>query len=308
MVEEKGEQDDQSTASAHAAVMVKEVLENLQPEVEGTYVDATLGMGWHAKALLKMIGQKGRLIGIDKDRRSLEMAKDNLKEYSHQCEFVHGHFCHLDQILKEKHIDRVNGVLLDLGISSFQLNNQARGFSFQHEGPLDMRINQDAALTAFDLINSLSEFEIAKILRDFGEERFYQRIARNIVKSRALSPIRTTKDLCEIILRSMPAGARRQKIHPATRSFQAFRIAVNHELEEIDVGLDKCMDLLKPSGRIVVLAFHSLEDRIVKQKFRLFANMGIAEILTKKPLRPTQKEIEQNSRARSARLRGVRRL
>jgi 16S rRNA (cytosine1402-N4)-methyltransferase len=213
----------------------------------------------------------------------------------------------LDQILKERRIERINGVLLDLGISSVQLDNRDRGFSFQHDGPLDMRIDQEANLTAFDLVNSLSEFEIAKILREYGEERYHQRIARNIVRSRALSPIRTTKELCEIIVKSVPAGARWQKIHPATRSFQAIRIAVNRELEEIETGLDKCMELLKASGRIVVIAFHSLEDRIVKQKFKLFADMGIAEILTKKPIRPTPEEVETNSRARSARLRGVRR-
>ena len=226
-IEEHGKEDTSYQPPHHTPIMVKEVVECLQPEAEGTYVDATLGMGGHARALLKKIGQQGRLLGLDKDKRSLEIAQENLKEFSHQCDFVHEHFCHLDRVLKEKHIHQVDGILLDLGISSFQLDSQDRGFSFRLDGPLDMRINQESKLTAFDLVNSLSENEIARILRDYCQERYHQRITRHIVKSRSLSMIKTTKDLREIIIRSLPRGRKHERIHPATRSFQALRIAVN---------------------------------------------------------------------------------
>ncbi|HLF17317.1 MAG TPA: 16S rRNA (cytosine(1402)-N(4))-methyltransferase RsmH [Candidatus Omnitrophota bacterium] len=292
----------------HVPVMVEEVVQYLQPQVNGTYVDATLGLGGHAEAILQRIGIRGRLVGIDRDEHSLLMARRNLTGYEHQCQFVHESFRNIDKVLKEQHLDKVNGILLDLGISSFQLEDESRGFSFQKEGPLDMRMNQQSRITAYDLINSLSEHEIAKILREYGEERWHLRIARNIVRQRALSPIRTTDDLKQIVVKSMPPHQRHQKIHPATRTFQAFRIAVNRELEEVETAIDKCMEHLAPGGRLVVISFHSLEDRIVKQKFRLFARMGLARMLTKKPLRPQEEEIEQNSRARSARLRAVERL
>ena len=292
----------------HVPVMVKEVIEYLQPQVNGIYVDATLGLGGHAEAILRRIGIRGRLVGIDRDDSSLHAAKRNLSGYEPQCQFVHENFRNIDRILKEQKLDKVNGIMLDLGISSFQLEDESRGFSFQKEGPLDMRMNQQSRITAYDLVNSLSEYEIAKILRDYGQERWYNRIARNIVRQRALSPIRTTDELKMIVVKSMPPHQRHQKIHPATRTFQAFRIAVNSELEEIEMALDKCIDHLAPGGRLVVIAFHSLEDRIVKEKFRLFARLGQARILTKKPIRPQEEEVEQNSRARSARLRAVERI
>ena len=222
--------------------------------------------------------------------------------------FFHDDFRNIDRCLKATQVKQVNGILLDVGLSSYQLDDQERGFSFQKEGPLDMRMNQDEDMMAYDLVNSLSEHEIAKIIKDFGEDRFYRRIAQAIVRRRAITPVRTTQDLRDLIQKVVPGGWKRQKIHPATRTFQAFRIAVNGELEQIGVALDKSVESLKKDGRIAIISFHSLEDRIAKEKFRLFAKMGSMHLLTKKPLRPTEMEAQENSRARSARLRGAKRL
>jgi 16S rRNA (cytosine1402-N4)-methyltransferase len=288
--------------------MVAQALELLDPREGGIYVDGTLGLGGHARAILERIGKDGRLVGIDRDQSSLELARKNLDGFLEQCLFFHDHFCNMDGVLNTAHLGKVDGILLDLGISSFQLDDQARGFSFQKEGPLDMRMDRDDPLTAADIVNSSSEQEIAEILRDYGEEKFHRRIARSIVQRRSLAPFRTTEELKDIVQKAMPAGWQRGKIHPATRAFQAFRIAVNRELEEVATGLDKAPAFLKEDGRLVVIAFHSLEDRIVKEKFRHFSRMGTMEILTKKPLRPSEQEEKENTRARSARLRGARRL
>jgi 16S rRNA (cytosine1402-N4)-methyltransferase len=308
MMTDSKEQAGVPASLQHASVMVGETLDILQPQSGGIYVDATLGLGGHARAILQRLGHRGRLIGIDQDASSLEAAKKDLEGCADRCEFVHDPFSQVDKILKSLRIEKVDGILFDFGISSFQLDDAQRGFSFQREGPLDMRMDRQGKLTAYDLVNSLSEFEIAKILRDYGQERFYRRIAKNIVRTRALTPIRTTGQLKDIVSRSMPRGRSREKIHPATRTFQAFRMAVNAELAEIETALEKSIELLRPGGRMVAISFHSLEDRIVKQKFKLFSAMGLAEVLTKKPLRPTPEEEALNSRARSARLRGVKRL
>jgi len=294
--------------SQHKPVMVREVLELLQPQAGGIYVDGTLGLGGHARAILKLIGRQGKLIGIDRDKSSLEIAKKNLENFAAQCIFIHDDFRNIDRCLKTVQVKQVDGILLDVGLSSYQLDDQERGFSFQKEGPLDMRMNHDDKMTAYDLINSLSEHEISKIIKDFGQERFHRRIAAAIVKKRSIMPVRTTQDLRDLIQKTVPGGWQRQKIHPATRTFQAFRIAVNSELEHIAIALDKSVELLKKGGRITIISFHSLEDKIAKEKFRLFAKMESMQILTKKPLRPTEMEAEENSRARSARLRGAKRL
>jgi 16S rRNA (cytosine1402-N4)-methyltransferase len=198
--------------------------------------------------------------------------------------------------------------LLDLGLSSFQLNDPKRGFGFRAEGPLDMRMNQDNPLSAFDLVNSLSEREISTILKDFGQERWHNRIARYIVAKRSEKPIETTAELSHVVLKAMPRSSKRQKIHPATRTFQAFRIAVNRELEGLQEALDKCIGSLKIGGRIGVIAFHSLEDRIVKQTFRDMAKSGTVKLIFKKPLRPSDGEVQLNPRARSARFRVAERI
>ncbi|HNV23529.1 MAG TPA: 16S rRNA (cytosine(1402)-N(4))-methyltransferase RsmH [Candidatus Omnitrophota bacterium] len=292
----------------HIPVLSSLVMEYLQPKEKDIVVDGTLGLGGHAKEFLKRIGPAGRLIGIDQDRQSLAVAKKNLDEYLHQCHLIEDNFKHIDRILKDLHISHVDCILLDLGISSFQLDNPLRGFSIQHEGPLDMRMSQESQISAFDLVNSLSEKEIDNILHDFGEERWHHRIAQFIVKERNFSPIETTKDLARIVLNAIPGYDRHGRIHPATRVFQAFRIAVNRELESLSIALDKCFLSLKEGGRLGVIAFHSLEDRIVKEKFRFLAKDKKGIVLTKKPLRPTDEECRFNPRSRSARWRVIERI
>ncbi len=288
----------------HIPVMLEEVMKFLDPKQNDVVVDGTLGLGGHAEAILKRIGPRGRLIGIDRDERSLGMAKERLRPYAEQSHFVQGDFRDLDRILKDLGITQVNGIILDFGISSFQLDDPQRGFSFQTEGPLDMRMDQNNPYSAFDLVNSASEKELTVVLRDYGEERWHDRIARTIVRQRAAHPISTTGELREVILKAVPSRkGKGERIHPATRTFQAIRIAVNRELESIDIVLKKCVDLLAPGGRIAVIAFHSLEDRIVKQQFRALAQDGKVKLVVKKPLRPSEKECQENSRARSARLR-----
>ena len=288
----------------HIPVMLEEVMEFLNPKENDVMVDGTLGLGGHAEAILKRIGPRGRLVGIDKDQRSLDTAKERLRPYVEQTYFVPGDFRDLDRILSELGITKVNGILLDLGISSAQLGDPQRGFSFQTQGPLDMRLDQNNPVSAFELVNSLPEEELAVILRDYGEERWHNRIARTIVRQRSMHPIETTSDLREVVLKAVPSRkGKGERIHPATRTFQAIRIAVNRELESIAIVLKKCVDLLAPGGRIAVIAFHSLEDRIVKQQFCDWARDGRVKLVVKKPLRPGEKECQENPRARSARLR-----
>ncbi len=292
----------------HIPVMLEEVMTWLNPQANSMIVDATLGLGGHAEAIIKKIAPQGRLVAIDRDARSLQMAKKRLSAYAQRCHFVQGDFKELDSILRELGITGVDGILLDLGLSSFQLEDARRGFSFQVEGPLDMRMDESYPLSAFDLVNSLSEGELSSILRNYGEERWHNRIARSIVRQRSEHPIETTKDLKEIILRAVPYRLGIDKIHPATRTFQALRIAVNQELETLRIMLDKSIDVLKPGGRIGVIAFHSLEDRIVKHQFLAWAKSGRMKVMTKKPLRPTEGERQRNPRSRSARLRIVERI
>jgi len=288
----------------HTPVMVDEVIEYLMPQINGVYIDGTLGLGSHAKAILNRIGPNGTLIGIDRDAQSLTIAKEELEKFKGQCHFVHDDYRHMDKILSDLNIKDVDGILLDLGVSSYQLDDPSRGFSIKEDGPLDMRMDQDSHISAYDLVNSLSESELSNILRDFGQERWHHRIARQLVKERARNPINTTKELSQIILKAMPSNRqKRNRIHPATRAFQAFRIAVNRELESIEEVIDQCMDALNVGGRLVVIAFHSLEDRIVKHTFRAINKEGSGRALFKKPLRPSEKEAEDNPRARSARLR-----
>jgi 16S rRNA (cytosine1402-N4)-methyltransferase len=289
--------------AGHIPVMLHEVVEYLQPKPGHIIVDGTLGLGGHAEVIAGMVGPQGRLIGIDRDARALEQARENLKEYRDRCYFVHQDYRYIDKVLEELNIPKVNGLLLDLGLSSFQLDDPERGFSFRNDGPLDMRMDQDSPISAFDLVNSLSEKEISSILKEFGQERWHHRIARFVVHQRSQKPIETTKELSDIVLRAMPRGKKREKIHPATRTFQAVRIAVNRELEGLGEALDKCNDALEIGARVVVIAFHSLEDRVVKQKFRGLAKSGNLNLVVKKPLRPGEGEAGLNPRARSARLR-----
>jgi len=293
----------------HTPVMMREVLENLHLEKGDCVLDCTLGLGGHAAEIVKRIGSHGLLIGIDRDEDSLMIAQNNLEEFSGSCAFVQKDFRHLDEVLDDLGIKQVNGVVLDLGVSSYQLETPERGFSIKSDGPLDMRMDRKSYISAYDLINSLSLKEISSILKNFGEERFHERIADHLVRQRIKHPIESTEELKSIILKAIPGGRHQQhKIHPATRTFQAFRIAVNRELEALDIALNKAVRYLKKDGYICVIAFHSLEDRIIKEKFRCFAKENILEIVTKKPLRPTDEEINENIRARSARLRVAKRI
>ncbi len=297
-----------SSDAAHIPVMGKEAILFLDPPSGGTVVDFTTGLGGHASAIVKAIGPEGRLFAVDRDKESLQLAREHLKDFEGQIEFIHNDYRNIEKIFERLPVQEVDGMLFDLGISSYQLEKPERGFSFNVEGPLDMRMDQDSFISAFDLVNTLSEREIATILKNFGEERWSNRIAHFLVEERARKPIASTKDLRDAILRAIPARFRHQRIHPATRSFQALRIAVNRELEALDIVLEQCLAHLKIGGRICVISFHSLEDRIIKHKFRAWAQEGRVRLLTKKPVEPSEEEVQANPRSRSAKLRAAERL
>jgi 16S rRNA (cytosine1402-N4)-methyltransferase len=294
--------------AAHIPVMASEVKELLGLKPGSTMVDGTLGLGGHAAVLAQVIGNDGTLIGIDQDRDAIEQARERLKDFGGKLHIVKNNFSKLAEVLAGLGVHYVDAFLFDLGVSSLQLAAAERGFSFRVAGPLDMRMDRDAQVSAFELVNSLSEDEITKILWRYGEERFSRRIAKAIVRARAAQSIETTTELADIVLGALPYRVSRDGVHPATRSFQALRIAVNRELDVLPVALDAAFNHLKIGGRICVIAFHSLEDRIVKQKFRSLAQAGCAELLTKKPLRPGDQEARSNPRSRSARLRALERI
>lgn len=287
----------------HRPVMIEEVMRYLDPEPGEVIVDCTVGEGGHASRILGAIRPGGRLIGIDQDEEVLARTKEKLKDYGGLYTLLWENFKNLDSILKRLKVTRIDGALFDLGLSSFQLEAPARGFSFQREAPLDMRMDKRRKITAFDLVNHLAQAEMAKILMDFGGERWSNRIARQIVRARKNGPITTTTQLAEIVRRAVPDRNRYKRIHPATRTFQAFRIVVNQELEALETGLSATIGALAEGSRVLVISFHSLEDRIVKNKFKKFAKAGVLEILTKKPIRPRADEVRVNPRCRSARLR-----
>ncbi|MFN3346215.1 MAG: 16S rRNA (cytosine(1402)-N(4))-methyltransferase RsmH [Candidatus Bipolaricaulaceae bacterium] len=281
----------------HEPVLVKEVLGFLAAKPGKVIVDATVGTGGHAEALL---AQGAQVIGIDQDPQSLEVAKERLRAFGERFQAVRGNFRRLGELLAALGVNQVDGILFDLGLSSFHLSQAARGFSFQEDGPLDMRMDPDNPVTAAALVNGLPEKELVRILKEYGEERHAERIAREIVNSR---PLRTTGELARLVARCYPPGPYR--IHPATRTFQALRIAVNDELSALQEALPQSRDLLAPGGVLCVIAFHSLEDRIVKRFLREEARSGRMRLLTKKPVRPLREEVARNPRARSARLRAA---
>jgi len=293
----------------HKPVLLKEVIEFLAVKSGEKYIDATVGGGGHSEAILK---SGGTLLGIDCDPEAIVAARRRL---SSACplrrdvgagaswRLIRGNFGNLKEIALKNNFFPAAGVLFDLGVSSHQLETDYRGFSFNLEGPLDMRMDPDLKVTAADLINALGEYELAEIFFKFGEERYSRRIAGAICRTRQLAPIKTANKLAEIILQVRPRRGRFDRTHPATRCFQALRIAVNDELNNLKKALPQALEILKPGGRLVVLSFHSLEDRIVKNFLKEKTKEGKIKILTKKPIRPTKKEIEENPRSRSARLR-----
>ncbi len=292
----------------HIPVMLGEVVDYLNLGPGKVIVDATIGTGGHSKAILERIMPQGKLIGIDRDEESLAVARERLSANSSACEFVYGNFVNLDAILKDLNIKKIDGILFDLGISSYQLQNPGRGFSFQYDGPLDMRLDRNSYISAYDLVNNLNEDEISAMLWNFGEERWHNRIARFLVEEREKHAITTTEQLSKVVVKAIPPKYRHYRIHPATRTFQAVRIAVNRELETIEVAINKALQLLESSARICVISFHSLEDRIVKFGFRKAASEGKIKIITAKPLTPKVAEIKENPSSRSSKLRVAEKL
>jgi len=291
------------TEAYHYPVMYREVDKLLKLKGRKLAVDCTVGMGGHAGKILEAMDKDSFLIGIDRDQKSLELAKKNLKNFNRRFNLIKGDFANIDQILDSLEIKAVDVFLFDLGISTYQLNSPERGFSFLKEGPLDMRMDRDAFLSAYDLVNNLSERELISIFKKFGEERHARRIANRIIMARREEPIVTTTQLARIIIAEISPRFQHSRIHPATKIFQSLRIAVNRELESLKLGLEKAVRFLKPGGRIAVICFHSLEDRIAKNTFRDCNSKRILSIITKKPLTPTDSEREENPASRSAKLR-----
>jgi len=288
--------------------MLKEVLWWLDIREGGVYLDCTVGAGGHSRAILDKMRGKVRIVGIDRDKEALKIASQELKEYKEQTTLIKVNFKELPQILKEENVGLLDGIIYDLGLSSMQLDSQTRGFSFRWTAPLDMRMDSSQALTAAHLVGELSQKELEDIFFELGEERWARRIAKFVVEERRQNPIKTTSDLLEVMRRAVPAKFRRgRKTHFATRVFQALRIKVNEELENLRVSLSYSFDLLQKEGRVCVISYHSLEDRIVKQKFNE-AKEEKLNILTKKVIRPSKKEVRINPRARSARLRVAERI
>ena len=290
----------------HQPVMVADVVAHLAPERGGHFVDCTVGAGGHSRALLE--AGATRLIGLDRDREALAVAEESLKAWASHVELVHADFRNLGDVLRVRHIEAVDGIVADLGISSMQVDAEGRGFSFRRDEPLDMRMDRASGPDARALLATSGERELADVIYRYGEERYSRRIARAIVAARAREPIETTGQLAAIVRRAIPGGWRR--IDPATRTFQAVRIWVNRELEGLDQFLREAVSWLRPHGRLVVIAFHSLEDRIVKQTLRRLATEAPRQVvlLTKRPLVPGDEEVGRNPRARSAKLRAAERL
>lgn len=301
----------------HVSVLLDECIENLNIKPDGIYVDGTLGMGGHSEQILKRL-TTGRLIGIDRDETAIDRAGERLKDYSDRLTLVHSNFCDVASVLDELGISGVDGMLFDLGVSSPQLDESVRGFSYMNDAPLDMRMDNSSVLSAWNVVNEWPEEELVRILRDYGEERYARRIASRICEYRSGKPVETTLELVDIIKSAMPAAALREKQHPAKRSFQAIRIAVNDELGAVEQMMKTAPDKLNKGGRLCVISFHSLEDRIVKTGIAARENgctcpreapicvCGFVKTLKsvkRKPIVPGEDELKENPRSRSAKLR-----
>jgi len=306
----------------HVPIMLPEVMELLKPERGGLFVDGTLGGGGHSEGILSRLSS-GRLYGIDRDGNAIAAASARLAPFGDKFKAIRGNFFDMKELLMAEGVSGVDGILLDLGVSSHQLDTPERGFSYHEDAPLDMRMDDRAALSAYDVVNGYGVEELAGIIKDYGEERFAFRVANAIAREREKQPINSTVQLAEIIKSAIPAANRREGPHPARRTFQAIRIEVNGELAELGRAIENAHDLLNPGGVLAVITFHSLEDRIVKQAFKKFENpctcdprapmctcgkVPTAKILTKKPLAPGDDELEMNPRSRSSKLRGIQKL
>ncbi|MBU4478011.1 MAG: 16S rRNA (cytosine(1402)-N(4))-methyltransferase RsmH [Candidatus Omnitrophica bacterium] len=294
--------------SRHTPVMTDEVISYLRLSPGKVIVDCTVGEGGHSEGILRKITPGGHLIGIDQDDDALSISRLRLSRFEGAFTFFHENFQNIREVLNSVGMDAMDGVIFDLGVSMLQLSSPERGFSFLSDGPLNMRMDKKAQITAFDLVNNLSEEELANLIYTFGQERYSRRIARRIVREREKQVITTTQQLANIVVDAVPVFERYKRIHPATKTFMSLRIAVNRELEVLQIAIKEAIDLLKKGGIICVISFHSLEDRIVKHEFKAQAQAGRLKIVTKKPLIPSEGEKTENKKSRSAKLRVAEKL
>lgn len=302
----------------HVSVLLEETIEYLNIKADGIYVDGTLGGGGHAYEVCKRLGEHGHFIGIDQDAAAIEAASKRLEPFVDKVDIVRSNYCNIKSVLQELGIEKVDGIVLDLGVSSYQLDNAERGFTYREDVPLDMRMDQRQEKTARDIVNEYSEMELFHMIRDYGEDKFAKNIAKFIVKEREKQPIETTGQLIKIIDHAIPAKVRAKGGHPAKKTFQAIRIELNKELEVLNETLDTMIDLLNDGGRICIITFHSLEDRMVKTIYRRNENPCICppsfpvctcgrhskgKVITRKPIVPTERECKENKRAKSSKLR-----
>ena len=302
----------------HKSVLLYETVDELNIKPDGIYVDGTLGGGGHSYEIAKRLSGGGRLIGIDQDEDAIKAAGKRLEPYMDRVTIVRNNYCHMDKVLDELGIDKVDGIMLDLGVSSYQLDAADRGFTYNVDTALDMRMDQRQEITAKDIVNEYSEFDLYRIIRDYGEDRFAKNIAKHIVVARQEKPIETTFELNDIIKAAIPMKVRATGGHPSKRTYQAIRIELNKELEVLENSIDMMIDRLKPEGRLCIITFHSLEDRIVKTRFRNNENpctcppsfpacvcgkVPKGRVITRKPIVPTDEEINENSRSKSSKLR-----
>lgn len=302
----------------HKSVLLEETIEGLRVKPDGIYVDGTLGGAGHALEVCKKLSAKGRFIGIDQDQDAIIAASERMAAFSDRATIIRSNYCYMANELKARGIDKVDGILLDLGVSSYQLDNEERGFSYRYDAPLDMRMDQRQSQTASDIVNGYEERELYRIIRDYGEDKFAKNIAKHIVAERQKAPIKTTGELTEIIRHAIPMKIQAAGGHPAKRTFQAIRIELNRELDVLRESLDGMIDMLGDGGRICIITFHSLEDRIVKTIFRKNENpctcppdfpvcvcgqKSKGRVITRKPILPSEREMEENPRSKSAKLR-----
>ena len=302
----------------HTSVLLKETVDGLNVRPDGTYVDATLGGGGHAFEVCSRLSDKGRFIGIDQDADAIKAASKRLEGFGEKVTIIRSNYRDMKPRLYELGIDKVDGIVIDLGVSSYQLDTADRGFSYRVDAPLDMRMDQRQKMTARDIVNGYSESELYRVIRDYGEDKFAKNIAKHIAAEREKAPIETTEQLNEIIRHAIPMKIRKTSGHPSNRTFPAIRIELNHELDVLRDSLDEMIDMLSPGGRICIITFHSLEDRIVKSAFRknedpctcpshfpvcVCGKVSKGKVVTRKPVLPTEEEMESNSRSKSAKLR-----